>query len=161
MDELDISWFTDQEMIEKKYDNFYKVNLSNLNIKFLFVKNDELIYVKKFKYKLNNNILTKNELINIFSKNRFLNNEIYSLFGLFKYNITISPQEILKFQYNKIEKNSYSEILTHIDDIVFGKTIKYLCPINELFIILKPKSILNLTKKIKITNKKTKRKGII
>lgn len=161
MDELDISWFTDQEMIEKKYDNFYKVNLSYLNIKFLFVKNDELIYIKKFKYKLNNNILTKNELINIFSKNRFLNNEIYSLFGLFKYNITMSPQEILKFQYNNIEKNSYSEILTHIDDIYFEKTIKFLCSINELFIILKPKSILNLTKKIKITNKKTKRKGII
>lgn len=161
MDELDISWFIDQENIEKKYDNFYKVNLSYLNIKFLFVKNDELVYVKKLKYKLNNNILTKNELINVFSKNRVLNNEIYSLFGLFKYNITMSPQEILKFQYNNIEKNSYSEILTHINDIYFEKTIKYLCPINELFIILKPKSILNLTKKIKIINKKTKRKGII
>ena len=161
MDELDISWFIDQENIEKKYDNFYKVNLSYLNIKFLFVKNDELVYVKKLKYKLNDNILTKNELINVFSKNRVLNNEIYSLFGLFKYNITMSPQEILKFQYNNIEKNSYCEILTHIDDIYFEKTIKFLCSINELFIILKPKSILNLTKKIKITNKKTKRKGII
>ena len=161
MDELDISWFKNQEIIEKKYDNFYKVNLPYINIKFLYVKNDELVYGKKLKYNLNNNILTKNELINIFSKNRVLNNEIYSLFGLFKYNITISPQEILKFQYNNIEKTSYSEIVTHIDDIYFEKTIKYLCPINELFIILKPKSILNLTKKIKITKKKTKRKAII
>ena len=161
MDELDISWFKNHEIIEKKYDNFYKINLSNLNIKFLYVKNDELVYVKNLKYNLNNNTLSKNELINIFSKNRVLNKEIYSLFGLLKYNITISPEEILKFHYNNIEKNNYSEIITHIDDIYFEKTIKYLCPLNELFIILKPKSILNLTKKIKITNKKTKRKAII
>ena len=84
MDELDISWFKNHEIIEKKYDNFYKVNLSNLNIKFLYVKNDELVYVKNLKYNLNNNTLTKNELINIFSKNRILNKEIYSLFGLLK-----------------------------------------------------------------------------
>ena len=71
MDELDITWFKNQEMIEKKYDHFYKVNLSYLNIKFLFVKNDELIYVKKLKYNLNNNTLTKNELINIFQKIEF------------------------------------------------------------------------------------------
>ena len=30
MDELDITWFKNQEMIEKKYDHFYKVNLSYL-----------------------------------------------------------------------------------------------------------------------------------
>ena len=70
MDELDISWFKNQEIIEKKYDNFYKVNLPYINIKFLYVKNDELIYIKKIKYNLNSNILTKNELINIFSKNK-------------------------------------------------------------------------------------------
>ena len=66
MDELDISWFKNQEIIEKKYDNFYKVNLPYINIKFLYVKNDELVYGKKLKYNLNNNTLTKNELINIF-----------------------------------------------------------------------------------------------
>ena len=159
MDELDISWFKNQEIIEKKYDDFYKINFSYLSIKFLYVKNDELIYIKRIKYNLNNNILTKNELINIFSKNRILNNEMYSLFGLLKYNITVSPEEILKFK--DISKHNYNEILTHIDDIYFEKSIKYLSSINELFIILKPKSILNLTKKIKITNKKTKRKSIV
>tara|TARA_Y100000389_G_scaffold204919_1_gene260828 strand:+ start:18762 stop:19241 length:480 start_codon:yes stop_codon:yes gene_type:complete len=159
MDELDISWFKNQEIIEKKYDDFYKINFSYLSIKFLYVKNDELIYIKKIKYNLNSNILTKNELINIFSKNRVLNNEMYSLFGLLKYNITISPEEILKCK--DIYNNNYTEILTHVDDIYFEKSIKYLSSINELFIILKPKSILNLTKKIKITNKKTKRKPIV
>ena len=72
MDELDIAWFKNQEIIEKKYDDFYKINFSYLSIKFLYVKNDELIYIKKIKYNLNSNILTKNELINIFSKTHIL-----------------------------------------------------------------------------------------
>ena len=160
MDELDISWFKNQEIIEKKYDDFYTINYPYLSIKFLYVKNDELIYIKKLKYNLKNNFLTKNELINIFFKNRILDNELYSLFGLFKYNITITPQEILKSKYNDINNQDYTEVLTHINDIYFEKSVKYLSGLNELFIILKPKSILNLTKKIKITNKKTKRKPI-
>merc|ERR1711966_42845 len=63
--------YEEEDIIEKKYDDFYKINFSYLSIKFLYVKNDELIYIKKIKYNLNSNILTKNELINIFSKIEF------------------------------------------------------------------------------------------
>ena len=73
MDELDISWFKNHEIIEKKYDNFYKVNLSNLNIKFLYVKNDELVYVKNLKYNLNNNevLIIESSLIRDFFEDKY------------------------------------------------------------------------------------------
>lgn len=154
-EEIDIDWFLKQEKIEKKYDMFYKANVKSIKLTIFYVKDNNIIYTKQSIENLTNNRLYKKQLFDCIKNNRVLNKEIFSLHDLLKYNISISPHEVFK---NKISL-SYAKILHSTGDIYFEDTIPFFSSLNELFIILKPKKLI-LTKKIKLFNKKTKRRSL-
>ena len=160
MDEdFDISDFLIEEQNEKKYDIFYNSPVNNISIKFIFVKNNSIINIKKFKYTFNNpSYLSRNEFIKLLSKYRIFKSEVFSLYAILKFNYFFSHKDIISNN-----NNDFLTVVDSIEDIFFQNTIPIFDNINELFIILKPKTqSIGNTKKIKIVkNKKTRRQFII
>lgn len=157
-EEVDFDWFLKEEADEKKFDIFYKQVVEYVFLKFIYIKNNEVIYIKKIKHVINNGTFKRDQLVKCLNNNKIFQNERYSLYGLFKYNPNFSPKQIMDSDIY----NDYSQIFSYIDDICYEKTIPYFSSLNELCILLKPKNFDNLTKKIKlVTTKKTKRRLIL
>lgn len=155
MDINDIEWINQENQVEKKYDIFYKTKVKDIWVSVLHVKNKEVCFVNREKYKLYDSLLRKTDIINCISKNRKNNFKIYSIV---KFNYTISPLQIINNDFT----DTYLSIFSHIQDINFHDTISYFTDLNELFIILKSSqdhsSITQKSKKL--YSKKTRRTNI-
>jgi len=171
---LDDSWINDFEKNDKPYDEYYKDNISTININVLYVNkenniekvSEEVFYMQK------QNIISREEIIGIIKKNTILNGNYYSLLSIIKYNIVLNPEDVTAFlkttnfhYYN----DTFFTTLKNIDTIYFEKTINMFQDLNTLFIIFYEKdktisgttSIRNTTKKIYLKNKNTKNKKTI
>jgi len=155
---MDSKWITEFEEEDKLYEDFYKEDLSAINLIFLYVNNNELINVYEDTYILNNNMITKNELIYIIRKKSIKNSIKYRLHSILKYNFVAEPEEIIK--KNFLLKTSYLRSLSSINDIYWEQCISFMHDLNSLYIIYhnSPKSSTNnTTKKIYLTTKSSKR----
>ena len=156
MDDLDLRWFEEQEQIEKSYDIYYKAPVEYIWVSLMYVNNNELEYIKKEKVVLNKGTLSKNSIVNYINTNRKLNAITYKLHALSMFNITITPEQILEFDYT----DNYFKDIQHIADVVYEDTISYLSDVNELFIILTPRKNNSTTKKINIIRRKQTRRNL-
>lgn len=154
MDDLDIQWFEEQEHIEKTYDKYYNKPVDYIWITLLYIKDNEVEYIKKEKVVLHNSTFHKRNLVKYIQKNKKLNDVWYTLYSIAMFNMTITPQQILEFDY----KDNYFKNIDHMEDIVYQDTISYLSSVNELFILLTPKqSRLSTQKHHLSTRNKTRR----
>ena len=102
--------------------------------------------------------MSKNELIQLLKKYRNYENKEYIPLSILKYNLTLQPQNIRDFIYDKYNK-SYLTSETSIDKITWYDSILFLQDINSLYIVFREKWKKNNsgTKKIYIKSKKLKR----
>ena len=157
---MDTNWITEFEAEDKLYEEFYKEDIPVINLFFLYVNNNnELTNITKDTYILNNNMITKNELIFIIRKNSIKNTTKYRLLSMLQYNFVAEPEEITKND-DFLLKTSYLNSLSSIDDIYWQQSISFMHDLNALYIIYydNPKSSThNTTKKIYLTKKRTNR----
>jgi len=156
--ELDNSWLETLKETEEKYNLFYKETQESIDIHSFFIKNNEIIRVSKDKILLDDGVLKRDDLIYHIKNNRKLNDTVYKLKSILKYNLTLEPEEVL----NEYWGDEYLVEERNMSDIIFSKTISIFRDINCLFILFNyPTSRNRNTKKIYITNtgyRKTRRR---
>ena len=161
MEELDANWIEDFEETDKPYALFYKGDLSEINLFFLYVDRDyELFHVKKKTHVLEDNVLKKEYLINILKNNMNHNNKKYRPISLLKYNITLETNNIVDFTNNPTKYNFLSSE-DSIKDFKWENTIKSFNDLNSLHVIFFEtwkNNKKSLTKKIYIRSKKGHKK---
>lgn len=151
-----MKWFDEQEQIEKTYDIYYKSHVDFIWISLMYLNDNEIEYIKKEKVFLDKGTLSKNTIVKYINKHKKLHTRLYKLFSLAMFNMTITPEQILSFDY----KGDYFKNIEHIEDIVYLDTISYLSSVNELFILLTPTHSASTTKKIYITRRNKTRRSV-
>ena len=149
---------------EDAFDVFYKDAVKTIRLVFLYINDAmELIYSKKFNIPLENEIMTKSQLLYLLKQHATHNKTKFYPLHLLKYNINLDSREIPTFVDDPIEYN-FMSIVPYVNGLRWNKTIKYLHSLNSLYIIMKQrkKSTHNSTKKIFLHSKrrKTRRKYI-
>ena len=155
MNESDVEWFRKQASIEKTYDIFYKAQVNSVWVSIIYVKQNDIVSIKRIKQPIQNNKMTHSEVVSLISRNRILNKNKYIFNDLAVYNATISPQDIILG-----DCLDYFTALEQIQDVLFLDTIDYLQDENELFILLSYSENRSTTKhnKLHIYCRKTIRK---
>ena len=165
IEELDNSWIKEFKDIESDYDDFYKEKPSSVKLFFIYVDSSNNIEsMQEESYLLDHKAtIPKINLIHIIKNKQCLNDKIYRLISLMKFNITIEPEDVPKLL--ELSKESGSEYLTcekNLNDIKFGDTVCILQDINALYFIFYAdiKKRARDTKRILLSNKlhKTRRK---
>jgi hypothetical protein len=160
---LDTNWLDKFKASEIKYNEFYKVPVTSINIYLMYVnKDNELEHIHSDKCLLNENGLLKREIIISFIKRYQLLFSIhYKLLSLLKYNIDLEPNEIKDFTLEEISLSNkrfmYSE--KYLEDIHFKDSINMFQDLNALFFLFyEEKPSMHNTRRVKILpGKKTKR----
>jgi hypothetical protein len=158
-DLIDADWITKYEKEELPFDIFYKDDVQNINIIFLYTNRengtDSIFHVKKHKYKIDNSNITENDIYNLILNHKKIQNTIYYVKTIFKYNFTLDPINLT----NYVDDDSYIKEHSSSFSITFNKSIKLFENLNSLYFIMEPRHTNNKTRKIYInTQNKTRRK---
>lgn len=135
-EEIDESWATDYKNMNKEYKIFYMENVNAINISSIYInKNNEIQGITSDKKRLSkSNYFTKNEIIEFIQyKINGFNCKIKNI-SIFKYNITIEPENV---EYFLKCDNIFNYLMPvkQIKDIYFEKTISFFQDLNEIIIL--------------------------
>ena len=180
--DIDDEWINEYKNEEEKYDIFYKKEVTCIKLFFIYIaKEHEIEKIKKENYNIINKSITQKELKEIIKQHASGTaastedkNKEYILNSIFKYNITLKPDEIEDFINNENEyENDYmTNIILHEDDhedefedILFENTIDFFKDLNAIYIIytlpLEPEAALEVvSNKLNKTKKKDKHYSI-
>jgi hypothetical protein len=150
-DKLDDSWINIFENNDKPYNDFYKDDNFKVNINILYINKDNNIekVSEEIFFMRNPNIISREEIIGIIKKNSMINDNIYSLLSLIKFNITLNPEDInlfLKTNNFDYYNEKFCTTLKHIDAIFFEKTVITFQDLNTLFLVFYEKDKNNVMK---------------
>lgn len=157
---LDMNWVEERKR-DLTYDFFSRSSLDDLNCTILYInKKKELNSIVKECISIENDILTKEQLISIIKKNQSNLLCKYQLISILKFSFSIDHDEINKY----IETDSFDSLLkpiNYINDIQIEPCIPYFHHLNQLYFIFQEKdnAVKKQTKKIVYTmnHKKTRR----
>ena len=152
-------WLEELVEKEKEMDMFYETNVSNVHLYFLYLdKNNNVLYIKKKLYDVNNSVILKDEMIDLIKKNENCLNHLFSLKGLLQYNFSLNIENLNNFIFNPDTFNFLTNLKT-IYDVHWKKTISHFNSLNSLYFIFKKKlNTSNKTKKIYISKKDKNKK---
>ena len=159
--DLDTSWIDEFNREEEEYNEFYKQEIGGIRIVLFFInENNELFSSKKYNARLEDNIITKNQILNILKNNISHDNNSYTPSFILKFNIDLDPENIENFiehpnQFNFLTSENY------MTDIHWNETIQNMQSLNTLYILMKKRTFRNThnsTKRIYISKKRGKRK---
>jgi len=142
--DMDSSWIQSYETDDKKYSHFYKEEVASINYFCIYIDaNNTIIKIKKDKLYLENNTISKDQLFYILQKNSRDERTKFKLSTILKYNITLDPENILKFINSKQHQTSpeYLHPISSIDTITYQDTINIFQELNALFIIYNIKTL--------------------
>ncbi len=156
--ELDTEWLDEQTNIEKQYDQFYNETVSHVKATVVFVDDSNRVtHIKRNRLSLENSILRRSKIVDIVRDNRKLNNTIYSLYAVLQFNYNISPDRVIQGKLGTGEE--FFHVIKHIGDIYFDKTIPIFSSLNDITLVLKPKTKkTNQTKRVYLSNSKPKKR---
>ena len=165
--DLDTSWIDEFNQEEKKYHEFYKQEINSVRIVLFFInEKDELFSSKKYNVRLENNIITKNQILNILKNNITFNNDSYTPSFILKFNIDLEPEHIEDFIKTPHLFN-FLTIENYMTSIHWNETIQNLQSLNTLYVLMRKRKFRNnnSTKRVYISKntrkkKKTRRKRI-
>lgn len=182
-EELDTSWVDHFKKEEQNYSEYYKEEVMNITLFFLYVgKNKEVETISNEQFLLEkNSIISKDQLIQIIKQKQnkeLLNKKYikYKLLSLYKFNIDLETEEINTFISQKADLETahrFFQTEKYLNDIKYNNTIHLFQDLNSLFFIFQEPDdkkvhshLHNTTKKIihlhakKNHPRKTKRKTL-
>ena len=135
-------WINEYKKEETKYDIFYKKEVSSIKLFFIYLANTQdngVKEIKKENYNIINKSINKKELKKIIKQH----DNKYILDSIFKYNITLNPDEIEDFINNDENENNYMNNIIlkdededeEDDNILFENTIDFFKELNAIYII--------------------------
>jgi len=131
---MDTSWIEQYKKTEEKYKPFYKTSITRITLIFYYINSkNELHKVKKEKYNVTENKITRDELLYKIKSNSIDNHIKYQFHSMFKYNETSKDSEDIS------RKTSIIKDVVKVDHIEFEDTIKQFQDLNTINIFFKEK----------------------
>lgn len=161
LDDKEDDWLNKIYENEKELDKYYKNNILFVCLNCIYIDIDKnIIKIKKENIEINNNFLSKQNILNIINKNNKICKKEFKIFSIGKYNFNIDIENINKYN-NNIKKDTFFESLKSIKDIYWLKTIPIFEKLNSLYFFFIEKSDnktkKNYNKKNNKKNNKTKK----
>uniref|UniRef100_A0A6C0HA93 Uncharacterized protein n=1 Tax=viral metagenome TaxID=1070528 RepID=A0A6C0HA93_9ZZZZ len=164
---LDTNWIKEFETTDQNYIQFYNEDVNEIKVTSLYIDKENNIETIKEEtlFLKQDNMVTKEELIHVIKKNSFKDKKRYTILSLLKYNIDLETSNV-KHYLKSLLSRDFLEVVKNIDNIPLKKTISMFQDLNTLFILFYEKTISTFgsnhqtTKKIYISNNKTKRKQL-
>ena len=168
----DLSWVTQFEITDQHYKDFYAEDISFVKFTAIYIDNSSNIIrtVQDTIFLSIPNILGRDELMHIIKSYSILDHTKYSVLGILKYNITLSPHNLKSFLHHKTSPlqlgEEYLTIVHKIDTIMFDKTINIFQDINDIVLVFYNPTVgkrytQSVTKRIRISKlNKTTRKNV-
>jgi hypothetical protein len=168
----DLSWVTQFEITDQHYKDFYAEDISFVKFTAIYIDNSSNIIrtVQDTIFLSIPNILGRDELMHIIKSYSILDHTKYSVLGILKYNITLSPHNLKSFLHHKTSSlqlgEEYLTIVHKIDTIMFDKTINIFQDINDIVLVFYNPTVgkrytQSVTKRIRISKlNKTTRKNV-
>ena len=154
---IDGAWITELKD-ELNSDIFYKEDVENINIVFIYLDDGNIIHIKKTKQRIANHCITEHELYKLMLDNKYLHNYTFYINTIIKYNFTLEPDDLAHYDVNI--DNDYLTEHSPNSTVKFEQSIKLFEPLNSLYIVMTTQKSNNKTRRIYITpsHKKTRRK---
>jgi hypothetical protein len=165
---LDTNWIQEFESTDKNYIPFYNEDVNEIKVTSLYVdKENNIETIKEERLLLKQeNMVTKEELIDVIKKNSFKDKKRYTILSLLKYNVDLETTNVKHYLKSIDSKNDFLAVVKNIDNIPLKKTITMFQDLNTIIILFYEKtqpiggSNHQTTKKIYISNNKTKKKQL-
>jgi hypothetical protein len=148
----------DNASVDDEYDAFYKDAVQAVRLIFLYINEQrELIYSKKCILPLENEVITKSQLIYLLKQHAIYNKIKYYPKHLLQYNIGLDTEDVQPF-IEEPENYNFMRGVQYLNGIHWKKTIKFFHSLNSLYIIMKErkKTTGGVTKRIFLSTKKRK-----
>ena len=130
------NWIIKYMEDEKVFDKFYKEKVNNIKLYFFYIdKHRDIIKIFKNNLDISNNMIKKEELLEIIKNKRKVLNKDFLLIQILKYNFNIENNNINKFLNNSDNFNFLKKMDT-IEDIYWDDTIPLFKSLNSLYFIL-------------------------
>ena len=147
----DMKWLDDLEHHNREYGKFYKDDVFNIKVVFIYTDaNKNIEYVSSKHVDLENkNIFTQNELVNVIHSINHFNKKRYRLLKCYLYNLDIEPDELQNFIRSKYEQNAVSQdtpFFHTIDvarNIVIQPTISQFQKMNTIYLIMSERYVID------------------
>lgn len=158
--DLDNKWLDEVEKNNIDYANFYKDDIYNIKVIFVYVDNNNTIYhVSSEHLELETkNTVSQKEIVTIVNDKKKINKKNYRIFNCYLYNIDIDPDDLHKLIANQYNQSSFFRSINLAYDIKINPTIAQFHTINTLYLFMREKptdinsdnnSKRNVTRKIK------------
>lgn len=163
---LDMSWIKEFETTDQNYIPFYNEDVNEIKVTSLYVDKENNIETIKEEMLIlkQENMVSKEELIDVIKKNSFKDKKRYTILSLLKYNVDLETTHV-KHYLKSIVSYDFLVVVKNIDNIPLKKTISMFQDLNTIFILFYEKTMpieskQQTTKKIYISNNKTKKKQL-
>jgi len=160
---LDTNWISKYEEEEEDYNIFYMDTNKELKINILYIdSNKELKKIEEKNIQLSEeNLIKKEDFINIINKYKINDNKKYRLISILLYNFILDNPELKNF-LDDSNRYEFLKKINILEDYKLSSTISYFQELNNLYIVLleEDQSNKNKTKKIRINidHSKTKKR---
>lgn len=159
---LDTKWIDEFDV----YNDLYNEDLEYINIFYFYInKENNIIDVIKTRNIIQDNKITKDELLYLIKTNIINKKKKYELMSILQYNFDINPEDVQYFLRENINNDSkcikeQQYLIKHksLSTIIWNQTINIFKPLNALYIVFHEaklkKTKQNVTKKIRLSNVK-------
>ena len=168
---LDTQWMQTFKEEDKIYKDFYKDDIWYIQLRFVYVNlENEIDCVREEMFLMSKpNRILEEELFQILKNSSTLNGQRYSLISILRYNLLLEPAQVKQYlRTSKGESENrekeYLSVVTHLNDIVFGRTISMFQDLNDLVFVFceKPKesttpSSSSSTKRVYLKSRRLKK----
>ena len=124
-----------------EHSNIFKenTNLEAINCYIFYLENNTLFNYKKYEIQINENKLTKNELMSIILNNNKFYSKKYDLTGIYKFEVVLSQNKLKEFCKDQSTFDFLSKY-NEIKDIHFNPTIEILSENNSILLFFSSKN---------------------
>ena len=158
--EEDDEWIENIEKEDDLYKDFYLEKNDNITLNIIYVnRNNNIEHIKKDKFFLNEQMISKSELLYLLKTKSLYQNHKYSLLSIIQYNIDLLPEDVKDYLSNP-EKYNFFKLCKTLDEIKWKDTINLFKDINSLYLIYYEKKHRNNTTKKVYLSKKKKNKNL-
>jgi hypothetical protein len=151
--DLDTRWIDEFEKLDSAYQSFYTEKIKNIRFNYVYIsKENNIEKIKEETILLENeNIISREEVINILKQNLIQDNKKYTVLSILKYNIDIEPIDVSFYLKNERNDDTFLHTVKNIDTISLNDTINMFQDLNNIIILFYEKKFsLNKTKRITI-----------
>lgn len=149
--DLDMKWLDDVEQHNRDYGKFYKDDVFNIKVVFIYTdvnKNIEYVSTKNVDLE-NKNAFTQDELVNVIHRSNQINRKKYRLLKCYLYNLDIEPDDLQEFIRNKNKYDTsnvdipFFQLIDVARNIVIQPTISQFQKMNTLYLIMGERDVMD------------------